>query len=324
MNHNQSKNSFDKGQAFEDFVENVLFPAQHYELMHKTNDYNQNSDRYVYDSKKPDFRFRSRLTGREFHVEAKYRSKAYKNEYDILSDTQVKSFQTIHTGKVPIFVALGYGDKANNPEYVSFIPYAINHEKKVTATTALQYNIPKQAVKSTLLDTYSEKLKLEPKTETNITSKKVSIPNKKAYWVASGVLILMASIYFVIATGTDQTSNLKERIETYYQLSDANNTKELANYISPEMTYWYGIKNPTTVEVLENIENYRSEYPYAESSLDWDSFSITEKPDGRFYATYSLNYKVKPKNNNQLKNFDLKVLTIWDQDLKLVSIKELQ
>ena len=54
MNQNYNQESFNKGQAFEDYVEQVLFPASHYELLHKTNSFDQNSQRYVGDSRKPD------------------------------------------------------------------------------------------------------------------------------------------------------------------------------------------------------------------------------------------------------------------------------
>lgn len=54
MNQNQNQNhnqdSFQKGQAFEDYVEKLLFPASHYALLHKTNSFDQNSQRYVVDS----------------------------------------------------------------------------------------------------------------------------------------------------------------------------------------------------------------------------------------------------------------------------------
>lgn len=78
-----NKESFKKGQAFEDYVENILFPKHSYDLLYKTNSYDQNSDRYVNDSRNPDFRLKCRLTGKEFHVEAKYRTNSYKDQFQI-------------------------------------------------------------------------------------------------------------------------------------------------------------------------------------------------------------------------------------------------
>ena len=42
MNYNYNKDSFTKGQDFEDYVESVLFPKELYDLLHKTDDSPQN------------------------------------------------------------------------------------------------------------------------------------------------------------------------------------------------------------------------------------------------------------------------------------------
>jgi|AntDeeMinimDraft_5_1070356.scaffolds.fasta_scaffold01224_3 hypothetical protein len=137
MDNRFNNDSFQKVQAFEDFVERVLFPLESYELMHKTNGYEQNSERYVSDSMKPDFRFKSRVIGKEFHIEAKFRSTSYKNQYDTLSQTQVESFPKIHNEEVPVFIALGYGGVASDPEFISLIPFS--EHKKVKHLPACKF-----------------------------------------------------------------------------------------------------------------------------------------------------------------------------------------
>ena len=67
--------SFKKGDLFEKFVENELFQATDYTLVHRTNTYDQNETRYAEETLRPDFKFRCKKTKQEFYVEAKYRSR---------------------------------------------------------------------------------------------------------------------------------------------------------------------------------------------------------------------------------------------------------
>ncbi len=326
MNDNYNKDSFHKGQAFEDYVEQVLFPKELYDLLHKTNDYRQNSERFVENSKHPDFKFRCKLTGQEFHIEAKYRSKPYKNEYDTLSTTQVSSFPKIHSPAVPIYIVLGYGGKANNPAYVSLIPYAEHPKEKISIVKAQEYRIAREAVSSSLINKSrkSEEQNSIEKLSSQMPQESVTIRKRKSkILLFVSLLIISLSVASITYFKDDQEEILKERITKYYQLSDANNLKELSNYLSPELTYWYGTKNPSINEVLENIRQYREKYPHSSSTIDWESFAINEQPNGDFYATYDLNYQVSGTKADDVRVFDLKVLTIWDEDLKLKSIKEL-
>ena len=63
------------GEQFENFIEKNLFPEELYDLVHRTNNYVQNKERYSEDTLRPDFKFRCKKTQQEFYVEAKYRSK---------------------------------------------------------------------------------------------------------------------------------------------------------------------------------------------------------------------------------------------------------
>jgi len=62
------------GDEFEQYVRKYLFPKERYDLVHQTHGYKTNREDFVETSKEPDFRFRSRRSGREFLVEVKYRS----------------------------------------------------------------------------------------------------------------------------------------------------------------------------------------------------------------------------------------------------------
>lgn len=64
-----------KGDEFEQYVRKHLFTKEEYDLVHQTHDYKTNKNDFVETSKEPDFKFRSRRSGREFLVEVKYRSR---------------------------------------------------------------------------------------------------------------------------------------------------------------------------------------------------------------------------------------------------------
>ena len=63
MQQNYTPNSFKKGQQFEQFVEQTVFTEDRYELITRTNSYEQNSIRYAEDTLKPDIIFRCKETG---------------------------------------------------------------------------------------------------------------------------------------------------------------------------------------------------------------------------------------------------------------------
>lgn len=340
MNQNYNQESFNKGQAFEDYVEQVLFPASHYELLHKTNSFDQNSQRYVGDSRKPDFRFKCILTGFEFHIEAKYRTKPFQGHYDILSAGQVETFPDIHRLECPVYIALGYGGVASDPSYISLVPYEEHNDSRILVDDAVGHQILKQAVDSnifsgskkemvettkTFSNQESNSQQGEPQSQNEIKSSKKN--GNTLLYSGLGILliVLLSAVYFIPLSQDDSfESVMKSRVKNYYALSDANNLQELRSYISPDITYWYGSKNPSIQQVVTNIKEYRKKFPISESSVVWTEFDVTAKLDGGYYATYPLEYKVKSKSNAPFKSYDLKLLTVWDEEMRLLSIKEIR
>ena len=122
MNKNHNQASKEKGVAFENYVETILFPKEAFDLLHKTNGPTQNDTRFVGSSLKPDFKFKCRVTNIEFWVEAKFRSKTFKNRYDILSDRQYKTFPKAVGNGEKIIIAFGYGGTADQPNHISLFP----------------------------------------------------------------------------------------------------------------------------------------------------------------------------------------------------------
>ncbi|WP_298767531.1 hypothetical protein [uncultured Polaribacter sp.] len=116
--------SFEKGEEFENFVENELFNEKEYKLVHRTNNFEQNKSRYSEDTLKPDFKFRCKNTQQEFYIEAKYRSNFNLNDkIEIMSVNQLERFKKIQqTEQIPIFIVIGYIGKPSEPNNISLIP----------------------------------------------------------------------------------------------------------------------------------------------------------------------------------------------------------
>lgn len=114
--------SFEKGTAFEDFVENEIFDETQYQIIHKTNSYATNSRRFVESSLLPDFLFRDKVTGREFYVECKFRCTLNpEGNYEWCNDQQLERYLQLHQ-EVPVFVALGLEGVPEKPGAIFLIP----------------------------------------------------------------------------------------------------------------------------------------------------------------------------------------------------------
>jgi hypothetical protein len=113
--------TFVKGDQFEDFLRRVVFPASHYDLVGKTHDYSVNRKDFVESSIEPDYRFRERTSGREFYVEAKYRSVFHPQGLDWCKDYQLPRYLDIDA-TTRVLVALGAGGTASAPRYLFLFP----------------------------------------------------------------------------------------------------------------------------------------------------------------------------------------------------------
>lgn len=113
--------SFKKGEAFEKFVREEVFPKDTYQLIHKTSKYKQNSKDFAEDSLNPDFKLRCKERQKEFHVEAKYRSNLYNNNKLFYNPAQFDRYKDLDKATT-VFVALGLGGKPSSPLDVCVIP----------------------------------------------------------------------------------------------------------------------------------------------------------------------------------------------------------
>ena len=111
--------SFKKGKEFEDYIQNIIFPKEQYDLVHRTHDYEQNSQRFVEDTNKPDFKFRCRISKQEFYIEAKYRSKYIEDKIQVMNVGQFYRFKEINSTECPVFILIGCEGQPGNPESIS-------------------------------------------------------------------------------------------------------------------------------------------------------------------------------------------------------------
>jgi hypothetical protein len=113
--------SFSKGEEFEDYVRKYIFPNDRYELIHRTHSYNDNKGDYIESTLYPDFLFRCKETGKEFYVEAKFRSGFYDEKVEWTYPKQLKRYHEIDRKKT-VFLCLGLHGTPKNPEFVFIIP----------------------------------------------------------------------------------------------------------------------------------------------------------------------------------------------------------
>lgn len=354
MNENYNEDFWTKGQKFENFIEKKIFPKSHYDIAKKTHDYSQNSERFVASSLEPDFEFRCKLTGRNFRVEAKFRTNPYKNSYDILSEKQFKSFPDLNSSDCPIYIAFGYGGDPSNPDYLSLIPFnAVNsrtlspeevfsHKIEKELYPPLQFKekeVEKETPESHFEEDHQDKnsgnnhrketqeeSEERPHSESKQGLKKYS--SKVLGLAAVGVLAIVMTIYgFVfsseayVKTPEDQ---LKEIIADYYQSMNSNEIEKLPEFLSPQVTSWYGAQNPTREEIYRNAKAHRGRYPFSSSDIDWESFTVIPAEAGGYHVTYEMIYRAKEKISHDYTVYDLKLITNWDENFKLKSVTEIR
>ena len=114
-----------KGQLFEETLIDTVFIKENYDLLHLTQDGTTNYFRYVKSSEYPDFKFRDKVNGKKFWVEAKYRTKwygAFPDQYIyFINDSQLERYKKVDEAD-PVFIAIGTGNKADDPNQVYLIP----------------------------------------------------------------------------------------------------------------------------------------------------------------------------------------------------------
>lgn len=343
MQQDYTPESFKKGQQFEQFVEQNIFTEQRYELITRTNTYEQNSTRYAEDTLKPDFKFRCKETGQEFWVEAKYRSDFYMDQIEALNYTQRDRFYVLEREEgLPVFVIIGYWGSAYKPYALSLIPLKDYEYLDLYRSFLKKHDLPVGPVSNQRLGLKKPKEQepekvFEKKQQENIPEEKKApagsnsqelFSPKLMVMAAAGILAILMLIYgFGFSKETPPESpedNLKEIFRSYYQTMNSNQIEKLPEFLSPRVDQWYSLKSPSHSQVLEIAQNRHGKYPYSTSEINWDSFTVIPQTNGEYLVIYNMAYGFKKKITDNYQFHDLKIITRWDEDFRLKSIREMK
>lgn len=116
----KSTNYF-RGDEFEQYIRNTLFPRESFDVLFKTHDYAGNLDEYITYSKLPDYKFRIKSLGADFFIQAKFRAKFQDQVLEWCKLFQQKRWQEIDN-VTPVLVVIGVGGRPTAPERVYLVP----------------------------------------------------------------------------------------------------------------------------------------------------------------------------------------------------------
>ena len=310
-----NKQNFIKGEAFEKYVEQMLFPTELYDLIHRTKTYEQNKERYAEETLRPDFKFRCKKTQQEFYVEAKYRSK-----YDALGKIEIahlKQFrrfeEIVKEEKTPVFFVVGIAGQPFLPETLSLFSIQTIEYLSVYKNFLLKHQIASKPVAYDSLDfTIPEDYDFNDFAVVNEPKK-----NKALLFLVPILLVVLSLFYFHNKSKVTIKTKLKNQIELYYSTLENGNIDSLHNFINPMVDSWYSKQNVSLNEIKREAKRYNKKYPDTEVHIIWDSFIYKELGD-KYDVEYELFYKI----NTIKKKYHLRINTLLNKDLRIESIKE--
>jgi hypothetical protein len=323
----QDISSFKKGEKFENYVNTVLFPESDYVLVHRTNNYDQNKDRFAENTLMPDFKFRCKRTHSEFYVEAKYRSSFNQQEkLEVMNLAQKDRFLRIQeTESIPVFIVVGYKGQPENPTNISFFPLNELLYLGLYPSFLRKFNLDKTPIhyKDLNLETLTNQntaTEINKNTEDNLRSKS----GLKKMIIASSLVIFILLSWFVIdKLYFDYNDVIHQKTKEYYKLVELNDVEALGSYISPKVLKWYDESNLTNKEVKEKTYEYLEKFPKSDTDIRWDTFKV-ERINDDYLAKYKLIHTIKTRGKYYNKVYDLTIEALWSKDFKLKSIYEVK
>ncbi len=326
--------SFKRGQEFENYVLKNLFPEEEFKLIHRTNSYEQNQIKFATDTTKPDFKFKCIKTGKEFYVEAKYRSKYIYKKIRLIDLTQYNRFLDIQSKeKTLILIILGIGGKPSKPNAVALI--SLNELEKIGYLELTEQTVKNHVIHqkpfscnyfSKFFSSFSKKIK----------QKSFERILRFAYTILGILIIFMLGRVFsksstsnayntenkVILTHASR-EKIKNNISNYYKFIRNDNFSGLRNIFSNPIKRYYKKNEISFNQVLKEIESYKHRFPYTTTKILWDTYKLDKSGDD-FIATYHLIHKIYFRKSKKWKSYYLKIFTRWDKNYKLKEIYEIK
>lgn len=117
--------SFKKGELFEKFILDNIFPKEDFDIMRKTPSFKDTQERYNHSAKLPDFQFIDKKSKQIFWVECKYRS--YTNDLNQIRILERYQIERNNILKEPILYLIGLEGNPDNPNFIFQIPHEEIH-----------------------------------------------------------------------------------------------------------------------------------------------------------------------------------------------------
>jgi len=135
--------SFDKGDDFEKYVNNKMFPVSDWKLIKKTQGYSSNKERFEDKSKEPDFQFQHIKSKKFVNVECKFRSSPFKGKIEWCKYYQLKRYKEIDNKYHNVYIVLGMGGFAKNPNKIYMFPVSEVKYSALYSNVVQKYEVSK-------------------------------------------------------------------------------------------------------------------------------------------------------------------------------------
>ena len=113
---------------------------------------------------------------------------------------------------------------------------------------------------------------------------------------------------------------VKNIVHNYYKAISEKDFNEFYNIFSPNVNF-FGKPDYTVSDIIVENKNYQKRWPYYEVNLDENSFNIRHFGK-RTNVQYRIFYKVKKKQEDSWKIFDLRMNLILNQNSQIESVNE--
>jgi hypothetical protein len=129
-----------KSAAFERFILKRIFPISKYEPVTENHEVLDESQEFAYLLSKSYLRFKSRETGREFYVAARYLTNPAQASIEWCRTSELEDFQEMDAS-LPLYVVIGFGPQPAAPRHLIMFPVKDIRFNKVLHSYIEKYKI---------------------------------------------------------------------------------------------------------------------------------------------------------------------------------------